>query len=449
MFRPESPLPSWLARLWALTWAGHALAALAWWVLMPAGFPIAHPLFWANQVLPPLALAVSLAGLAALRLSRPVLLTSLAAGPCAAWAGAACVAGALFPSSATRLVPLLAGPALLLLALTLRLWRCRAGRLLPAATLLLAGLLGGTLMTAAQRGGDPDTRPLNDPLPPMSDSAGPRPWDVCLAPHLTVADHAGRVDLRCGGLQLHVRPLLALHRLSPDRCWTLFAPPDRREAPARRLTAWRRSPSGLHLRYDPGPSTLHVRPGRGAEETLIEAHCQLDAPVYSHLNPWCELSVRGEEPLSLAFSPCPQERFRVEPFGDFLGGRLRLACREAGGMFRVVEASWNDKGPFRTLATGRLARGEPLEIVLFEGDRPACRLRFDDWSAQAGTALSPTAGYRLPVNAVEFSRYRADPPGACTLVLSLAATTVGRGRASVGHAAGTYRNRLSIQPCRR
>ena len=57
MFRPESPLPTWLARLWALTWAGHALAALAWWVFMPAGFPVAHPLFWANQVLPPLALA--------------------------------------------------------------------------------------------------------------------------------------------------------------------------------------------------------------------------------------------------------------------------------------------------------------------------------------------------------------------------------------------------------
>src|SRR5262249_13081870 len=128
-----------------------------------------------------------------------------------------------------------------------------------------------------------------------------------------------------------------------------------------------------------------------------------------------------------------------------LGGRLRLACLHAGGTFQVVEANWADKGPFRELACGQLRRLAPLGVTLYEGARPACTLTFADWPRQVGTALSPTAGYGLPVNAIEFSRYRADPPGCCRLVLSLGATTVGRGRDSVGHAAGTYRNRLVIR----
>ena len=74
-------------------------------------------------------------------------------------------------------------------------------------------------------------------------------------------------------------------------------------------------------------------------------------------------------------------------------------------------------GPFRLLANQRL---------LFEGDRPACRLHFDDWSAQAGTALSPTAGYGLPVNAIEFSRYRADPPGLRRPRVPITRMTVGK-----------------------
>jgi hypothetical protein len=67
---PESR-ESLLARLWRLFWLSVMVATVllsaAWWLVMPAGFAIAHPRFWANNVAPVLALGAALGGLAALR----------------------------------------------------------------------------------------------------------------------------------------------------------------------------------------------------------------------------------------------------------------------------------------------------------------------------------------------------------------------------------------------
>jgi hypothetical protein len=360
------------------------------------------------------------------------------------------VAALLYPVSAVRLVPLLVGPGLLLAILVAWLWRWRTGVFLPGAAATLAGLVVGGFVTVAQRAPEPSTRPLNDPVPELARSSGkPARW-VQVAPHVGVESEKARVEVQCGGLYLWVRPLLTFRRRSPDRCWTTFAPRFGEIGPQRLLTAWQR-PGGSHqplrLQYsDDGRSTLQVGAGPADGTVQIEAHCQLDQPVYSHRNAWCELTARGDQPLSLVFSCCPEERIAIEPFGDFNGGRLRLACLDADGTFRVLRARWNDKGPFTELARGWLPREAALEVTVYEGDRPACRLSFADWARQTGTALSPAAGYGLPVNAIEFSRYRTEPAGVCTMVLSLAATTVGRGRDSVGHAAGVYRNRLLIRP---
>ncbi|MHC4505798.1 MAG: hypothetical protein ACYTFI_21050 [Planctomycetota bacterium] len=136
------------------------------------------------------------------------------------------------------------------------------------------------------------------------------------------------------------------------------------------------------------------------------------------------------------------------PFDYPVGRPARLAYRDADGGFNIVEASSGEKGPFRRLAGGRLRRGEALTITLHDGDRPACRIAFQDWAAQAGTALSPTAGWRLPVNAIEFSRSEGLSSGNAYIFITLAGTSVGRGWDSVGHAAGTYRNRMRIEKLR-
>jgi hypothetical protein len=451
MSRADAPLPARLTRSWALVWSAHGLGALAWWLLMPSGYPCADPHFWANGIVPVAVVVLSLVGLNAARRPRPALLSALAVFPPAAWASAATTALLLFPLSAPRLVPLLLGPALVLAQLTGWLWR-RWPVPLPGALALLPGaLLTGTFMTRAQQAPAPATRPLDEPMPPPAANRGARPTGVSLGQHVWVDVPTARVDVRCGGLFLQVHPLLTFQRRSPDRCWTLFASHSGRGGPLRRLTGWRlpRAPAeSLQLRYqDDGSSALEVGAGPAEGSVRIEAHCRLDRPVYSHLNYWCAFTANGDRPLSLAFSPCPQERIAVVPWGDFIGGRLRLAYR-AGDELRVAEASWNDKGPFHTLASGPLPAGAPLGITLYEGERPACELIFSDWPCQAGLALSPTAGYGLPVNAIEFSRYRASSVGCCNVSLSLAATSVGRGRDSVGHAPGTYRNRLLIRPCR-
>jgi hypothetical protein len=87
-----------------------------------------------------------------------------------------------------------------------------------------------------------------------------------------------------------------------------------------------------------------------------------------------------------------------------------------------------------------------LGITLFDGDRPAARIALLDWSAQLGTQLSPTAGWGLPVNAIEFVREGDAPGSLAVFYVTLAGTSVGRGWDSVGHREGLYRNRIRIEP---
>jgi 4-amino-4-deoxy-L-arabinose transferase-like glycosyltransferase len=55
---------------WLLVLAGHAVAATAWWGMMPGGFPPAHPRFWANRVAPVAVLTVVALAVATARRRR-------------------------------------------------------------------------------------------------------------------------------------------------------------------------------------------------------------------------------------------------------------------------------------------------------------------------------------------------------------------------------------------
>lgn len=458
----DSPLPVLLYRMWLLVWSGHALASLGWWWLQPPGFPSTHPQFWSNRVAPLLVLAVALPGLwatwkvrptvrgrgEAMQTSHAAVASTLAVFPPAAWLLAAVIGWLLFPASWPRLTLLLAGPTVVLVVLAVWLWRWRPAPALPAAGMLVPALLASGLMVCPQRSLEPVTRPLEAPLVEVAERAGVEPRVIELADQASVsADHA-QVEVRCGGLLLKVHPLLTFYKRSPDRCWSIMVPRPVQAGPERVLTGWRKEEGLVQLQYhDDDMSTLKVsaRPGEGLVE--IEALSRLSQPVYSHLNSWCQLTARGEEPLSVAFSPCPEARIPVPEWGDCWGDGLRLAYLDGQDLFHVVQAHQNDKGPFHPLACGRLERQGPLRITLYEGKRAACELEFDDWACQAGQALSPCAGHGLPVNAIEFSRFHADPLSSCNLVLSLAATSVGRGRNTVGHTPGTYRNRMRIRPC--
>ena len=118
---------------------------------------------------------------------------------------------------------------------------------------------------------------------------------------------------------------------------------------------------------------------------------------------------------------------------------------DAHDTFHVVEARSAEKGPFRSLASGKLKRGEPLGITLHDRGKPVARVTLDDWSAQVSTELSPTAGYGVPQNAITFMLSGASPTSPAFISLELAGTGIGRGYDSVGHAPGVYRNRVCIE----
>ena len=111
----------------------------------------------------------------------------------------------------------------------------------------------------------------------------------------------------------------------------------------------------------------------------------------------------------------------------------------------MVEATSGEKGPFKELAAGRLTRPDRLGITIHDQGRPIATLMLDDWPSQAGTAPSPTAGWGVPVNAIEFSLSGDSPGSTAGIYITLAGTSVGRGWDSVGHAAGIYRNRMKVE----
>ena len=52
-----------------------------------------------------------------------------------------------------------------------------------------------------------------------------------------------------------------------------------------------------------------------------------------------------------------------------MGAPARFAYVDAQGGFHVAQASTQKRGPFTDLATGRLQRGEPLAVTIYDGDK--------------------------------------------------------------------------------
>src|SRR5262249_43110732 len=163
---------------------------------------------------------------------------------------------------------------------------------------------------------------------------------------------------------------------------------------------------------------------------------------------FCDVELGGHRRLALEFSPCPGALIEVRHFGYPAGRPVRFAFVSGERTFRVVEATSGEKGPFRTLALGRLEPEQALTITIHDGDRAIARLSLADFPAQADTTLSPTAGWGVPVNAIEFSLADDAPSSPASIFITLAGTSVGRGWDCVGHRAGTYRNRIRLEPIR-
>jgi hypothetical protein len=451
-------------RLWRISWLifliGQGMLATAWWWLSPGGFGPGHPRFWLNRVAAPTIAIAAIATLWALRRERCQPLRLLLAVWPAAWVGMALVLRLVFPITMAGLwlLPLVVAVAMGLAAI--RPWRTGTiGRrwLGGLAATICGSALAGAAMAAVLRPPAADTHPLNVSIATEEPSDTPegriQPGSVPLDAGSMIQTSDGSLMARIRPITIGVKPLLTFLSRSPDGSPVVLVPEEERAGPEPRFRDGRRiGERSCRLAYHfpgQGPATLRavVEPDTGA--IALEAATRLDRTVFSHLNAFCDVELRGHRRLALEFSPCPGALIEVRHFGYPAGAPARFAFVSADRTFRVVEATSGEKGPFRTLARGRLEPEQALTITIHDDDRAIARLSLDDFAAQADTTLSPTAGWGVPVNAIEFSLADKSPSSPASIFITLAGTSVGRGWDCVGHRAGTYRNRMRLEPVRR
>lgn len=408
----------------------HAPAAIAVLRMLPQGFPVSHAKFVANTALPWMGLALGAFSVVLALRGRARWVSGLVLTLALAWASAGVAALVWFPISLPR-----APFALLAVAAALGLLAWRIGHLGQWQSLLFGalGVAGGAAASYAQRAEAPSTRPSAVEVEPTG-TTGAQSRDEGV-PEL--APELGALDLRCGEGHIRVEPLLSFESRSPDRTWTLLAPPDA-FGDHRQYQSARHQPGDVRAWYtDIGTTSLHV--WRQGDALEVDARTRLADDVYAHLDAWTVIRWTSPDAgAQVAFSPTGDAFFDILP-ADYPAGRpSRMANLHADGTFRVVQASDGEKGPFRVLGQSPLARDAELSLRIRTGRGGACTLTFRDWAAQVSTALSPTAGWGMPQNAVQFFQMN----GQAQLFLTLADTGPGRGWDSVGHARGTYRNRI-------
>lgn len=460
--------PPWrvaLRTIWCILLVLHALGMIGyWWRKWPHGFPLTHPRFWVNEALPWVlsagcVLVVIIAWLRRNTLFRIGILVMPVT-----YATVAISSLVIFPVSSTsdlrelwRLpwpfawgfwLPLLGFAVVLAVMAVLAKGRARYPWGAVAAAVAV-GIGLGTLFTWSQRAREPGTLPWSKLLPSPPETLQPiPPAQTSLAADMTIDAENAEVAIRRGALELKVRPILTFFSRSPDSCWTALAPLRLRQRRHRPLVSAGRHKGDSYFEYGGAePALMCVKDRQAGEPLEIEAWTKLPAPVFSHLNHLCRVTVQGYHRLSMSFSPCPQQRIEMSPHShpDYCIAQ-GFAYLDASGGFHWAKGSRQEKGPFRHLASGRLERGEPLTVMLHDEARPVFRILVRDWSSQLSTRLSPTAGWGVPANAitafVEPKRYGSP----ADISFQLAATGVGSGYDSVGHTAGTYRSRIRIEP---
>jgi len=267
---------------------------------------------------------------------------------------------------------------------------------------------------------------------------------LTLNPNTRLDLNRALVTITHGSIVLGIEPLLTFRDFSPDACWTLFAPPQGFDGTYRPTGTSGNTQPPTHL-FAASHTSASMQVDADTDAVKILVRDVLNAPVWSHLNTFTELSLAGHKHLFIEFSPCPGQRIEVRKSDYPFGRPARFAYLDAKEIFHVVEASNAEKGPFHDLASGRLRRTQSLTMTFYDDQTPVFSVTMDDFASQCSTELSPTAGWGVPMNAIEFSLSADAPNAAASVFISLASTSVGRGYDSVGHLGGTYRNRMLVQ----
>jgi len=429
-----------------------ALFVLAgfWFWSMPKGFPITHPRFWMNSFLPIAGMLASAWAIRALWRAQRTEHIRMQFGVMSFVTAATVATYYHFPHSTEgRLLAVCVNTVCGVTTLhTIAVFATSGGVSgldWRAPAMILAAIGIGTFIPYSQQANPPASRPLNTEPPQELYLPRTNTSIVKLNSNFVFRAKSGTVIASQGSCSLQIEPALTFQSTSPDKFWTIFAPRRNGQSAMPFLGSATVYGQDAHYLSTYGPNLetrIELQGSTNENRIRLDATRNLIAPIYSHLNTYSDLWFQGDEAPFISFSPCP-EKIAVQP-SDYPTGRpARFAALLESGEFVVVEASSGEKGPFKTLTKGRLDRGDPLTLTLWNGETPAYEVTFHDWAAQTSTQLSPTAGWGMPENAIEFS---SDHDGHSAMIfLTLAGTSVGRGWDSVGHTPGIYRNRMTLE----
>src|SRR5690349_6507759 len=195
--------------IWIVALLAHGAAAVAWWWVMPGGFPVDHPRFWINAVAPVVVLGAVVAAFAAWRWKKLRAIQSVLFAFTLMWVAGAAAARLTFPVSARLVSPVMIvfGLLSLVAALSTRPTAKRqTGWTLACAA---AGAVFGALMPLTQRSLEPSTRPMNPEAPVASQlPMEARQTLVILNPGLNVQMAEGVVALRGRHYDTFIEPML-------------------------------------------------------------------------------------------------------------------------------------------------------------------------------------------------------------------------------------------------
>lgn len=422
----------------------HIAGAAGWWWLSPKGFSAETSQFWTNAVLPWATMAVAITGLVATHRGHRTLAANVVLCFAATWAAAALAARWTFPLSFAGIWWLLATVALCGCLLSALVARNEKRSHAASVCSIAIGALVGTGIVRGQIPEPPSTIPWQTELQLAKGESEPSLTSANEAPrpdfHFFVNEQA--LALRSGDLHITCKPILTFHRVSLDHCWSLLA---RRTWTLRRQFVREGHDGEARAYFYDDGARIEISRSTDDDYFDLSAFTPVSAATYSHLNTFCELEISGHDSLAIAFSPAAGSIIDVLPADYPFGRPARFAYLSETGVFRVCEAASGEKGPFRELAAAPLKRGEPLTIVLYDNRRPVISITLDDWTSQLSTAISPAAGWGVPVNEIQFQRLGDAPSSRVGIWISLAATAVGRGFETVGHSTGIYRNRMTLQ----
>jgi len=416
---------------------------------MPKGFPISHPRFLVNSVLPIVGALICIICIVGSVKKNQAIIKLGVLCLTVATASAAITGKILFPTS-IRLILLVVpfGLFVILAFLTffvfLRFTESRISRTAFLSCVILSLLVGSSFVWP-QKSDDPFTTPVNCAFPSYDFKRHhEETLTLPLIKGVSLNPKRSMISISNEKATLEVFPVLSFISRSPDRFWTIFAPRRQRSSPSRSIIGSLSEQNRVAISYtDDSSHILDLKTLEEGASVAIASFSKLIKPVYSHLNSYCELQVKAEQKLWITFSPCPENEIEIKKYQFPFGAPARLAYLDSNGIFKVVEADNSEKGPFKILAEGDLQANDELRVVLKSSEEDIFSITLHDWASQCSTNLSPTAGWGLPENAIEFSLNQYDNTIAHVFI-TLAGTSVGRGWDSVGHCEGVYRNRLSI-----